>query len=76
LIKSSGLGVRKLIQFNRSLLGKSLGQYAMDREASWRLVIMTKYDIISKDWYSKEVTCDVPHCLEMKMCLYVYSHPS
>ena len=44
MIKSGVLGVRNLIQYNRALLGKWLWQYAMEREALWRVVIGTKYD--------------------------------
>jgi hypothetical protein len=54
-IKSGGLGVRNLIQFNRALLGKWLWRYAMDREALWRLVVETKYDSTRGGWCSKEV---------------------
>jgi hypothetical protein len=43
LIKSGVLGVRNF-QYNRALLGKWLWQYAMEREALWRVVIGTKYD--------------------------------
>jgi hypothetical protein len=54
-IKSGGLGVRNLIQFNRTLLGKWLWGYAMEREALWRLVIEAKYECMRGGWSSKEV---------------------
>ena len=38
-----GLGVLNLVLFNKSLLGKWLWRYAMERNALWRRVIDTKY---------------------------------
>jgi hypothetical protein len=54
-IKSGGLGVRNLLQFNRALLGKWLWRYAMDREALWRLVVDAKYNSSRGGWCSEEV---------------------
>jgi hypothetical protein len=54
-MKSGGLGVRNLIQFNQALLGKWLWHYAMEREALWRSVVETKYDSLRGGWCSKEV---------------------
>ena len=48
-IKSSGLGVRNLIQLNQALLEKWLWQYATNREAPWKLVIEAKYDTKGED---------------------------
>ena len=38
-----GLGALNLVLFNKSLLGKWLWRYAMERNALWRRVIDTKY---------------------------------
>jgi hypothetical protein len=54
-MKSSGLRVRNLIQFNQSILRKWLLHYAT-KEALWRLVINTKCDSLRRGWCSKEVT--------------------
>jgi hypothetical protein len=54
-IKSGGIGVQSLIQFNRALLGKWLWLFAMEREALWRLVIEAKYESRRGGWCSKEV---------------------
>lgn len=55
VIKSSGLGVRNLIRFNRALMGKWLWCYATQSEAIWKLVIDTKYDSLKEGLCSKEV---------------------
>jgi hypothetical protein len=54
-LKLGGLGIRNLLQFNRTLLGKWLWQYAMDRDVLWRLVVDAKYNSSRGGWCSKEV---------------------
>jgi hypothetical protein len=54
-LKSNGLGVHNLIQFNQDLLGKWLWRYARERDALWRLVIEVKFDSLRGGWCSKEV---------------------
>jgi hypothetical protein len=44
LMKSGGLRVRNMIQFNQALLEKWLCSYVTKREALRRMVIKTKYD--------------------------------
>jgi hypothetical protein len=54
-LSSRGLGVRFLVQFNRTLLKKWLWCYVAERKSLWRLVLKTKYDRIMGDWCSKEI---------------------
>jgi hypothetical protein len=54
-ITSRGLGVKNMIQFNRTFLGKWLWRYAMEREAMWRSMVATKYDSLMGGWCSMEV---------------------
>ena len=50
-----GLGVRNLIQFNQTLLGKWLWRFANDVDAWWRKLVAVKYDMRRGGWCSKEV---------------------
>jgi hypothetical protein len=54
-IFADGLGVRNLIQFNQTFLGKWLWCFAMGREALLRLVAEAKYDGMWGGWCSIEV---------------------
>ena len=40
---AGGLGLRKLVDFNRALLGKWLWRYGLKREAWLRVVVEAKY---------------------------------
>jgi hypothetical protein len=52
---TGGLGVRRMVPFNRALLGKWLWRFATERDALWRKVVDVKYDSLSGGWCSKEV---------------------
>jgi hypothetical protein len=54
-LSEGGLGLRKLVDFNRALLGKWLWRYGHEREAWWRVVVEAKYGSMWGDW------CTVPH---------------
>ena len=43
MISAGGLGLRKLVDFNRALLGKWLWHYGHEREAWQRVVVEAKY---------------------------------
>lgn len=45
--KYGGLGVRRLITFNRAFLGIWLWQFAVERDRLWRRIIEAKY---GADW--------------------------
>ena len=53
-IQQGGLGLRQIIPFNQALLGKWLWQFANERNAYWRKVIVCKYGCDRDGWYSKE----------------------
>jgi hypothetical protein len=54
-ISKGGLGIRKLVDFNRALLGKWLWRYGHEREAWWRVVVEAKYGSMWGGW------CTYPH---------------
>jgi hypothetical protein len=45
-----GLGVRKLVVFNKALLGKWLWRFGIEESKIWRRVIATKYGVNSGGW--------------------------
>ena len=47
---SGGLGVRRLITFNRALLGKWNWRFAIEVECFWRRAIMAKYGVQEGNW--------------------------
>ena len=53
--EAGGLGVRNLIHFNQTLLGKWLWRFANEGAAWWRKLVVAKYDIMRGGWCSKEV---------------------
>jgi hypothetical protein len=54
-ISEGGLDIRKLVDFNRVLLGKWLWRYWHEREAWWRVVVEAKYRSMWGGW------CTYPH---------------
>ena len=42
-IESSGLGIRKLVHFNKALLGKWLWRFGREETRLWRRVIASKH---------------------------------
>jgi hypothetical protein len=53
LKNTGGLGLRKMLQFNRAMLGKWLWRFATERDALWRRLVDIKYDNIRGGWCSK-----------------------
>ena len=52
---NGGLGIRRLVTFNRALLGKLLWRFAVEGESFWRCAIMAKYGVTSCSWWSGRV---------------------
>ncbi len=48
-----GLGAKKLVAFNKALLGKSLSEFGREETHLWSRVIATKYGTISGRWSTK-----------------------
>jgi hypothetical protein len=63
-ISEGGLGIRKLVDFNRALLGKWLWRYGHEREAWWRVVVEAKYGSMWGGW------CTYPHSGAMGVSLW------
>jgi hypothetical protein len=55
-IKVGGLGVRNIIKFNQTLLGKWIWRFSQERDALWRSVIEVKYGSVRGGWSSLPVT--------------------
>jgi hypothetical protein len=51
-IKYGGLGVKKLVVFNKALLGKWLWRFGIEESKLWRMVIATKYGVFSGGWFT------------------------
>jgi hypothetical protein len=43
-ISEGGLGIRNLLMFNRTLLGKWLWQFGIERDVWWRVAVDSKFD--------------------------------
>ena len=54
-INYGGLGVRKIVTFNKALLGKWLWQFGMEETHLWRRVIATKYGVSEGGWSTKKI---------------------
>jgi hypothetical protein len=54
LINEGGLGIRNLMLFNRTLLGKWLWCYEIERDAWWRVVVDLKFGSLWGGWCSLE----------------------
>jgi hypothetical protein len=57
-ISKGGLGIRNLLMFNRTLLGKWLWQFGIDRDAWWRVVVDSKFGSLWGGWCSLESVGD------------------
>jgi hypothetical protein len=55
-LRSGGLGIRKLHEFNQALLGKWLWRYTNESEALWYKIIRAKYEDQDGGWCTKEVS--------------------
>lgn len=49
-MRMEGLGVRSLVLFNKTLLGKWLWRFGVERESFWREIIGAKYDVMEGGW--------------------------
>ena len=54
-INYGGLGVRKIVTFNKALLGKWLWRFGMEESHLWRRVIATKYGVNEGGWSTKKI---------------------
>jgi hypothetical protein len=52
-IRYGGLGIRKIVVFNKALLGKWMWRFGIEDSKLWRRVIATKYGINSGGWSTK-----------------------
>ncbi|XP_077224226.1 uncharacterized protein LOC143857676 [Tasmannia lanceolata] len=53
-IKSGGMGIRRLKEFNRALLGKWLWQFGVEQSALWVKVVGSKYGLLQGSWCSDD----------------------
>jgi hypothetical protein len=54
-IDKGGLGVRKLVPFNRALLGKWLWRFGMEENRLWRQVMAARYGVVGGGWCTRQV---------------------
>ena len=52
-IVNGGLGIRKLITFNKALLGKWLWRFGKEEDRLWRRVVASKYGEEWRGWTFK-----------------------
>ena len=52
-LKNGGLGVRKLITFNKALLGEWLWRFGIEERRLWRRVVALKFGEEWRGWTSK-----------------------
>ena len=55
LIAHGGLGVRNLVAFNKALLGKWLWRFGVESSKFWRRVLVAKYGVTGRGWYTRLV---------------------
>ena len=48
--KEEGLGIRRLVDFNKALLGKWSWRFAVEREPFWKQVIINKFWLKEGGW--------------------------
>jgi hypothetical protein len=53
-ISEGGLGIRNLLTINRTLLGKWLWRYRIERDAWWRVAVDSKFGSLWGGWCSRE----------------------
>jgi hypothetical protein len=49
------LGVRNLVAFNKALLGKWLWRFGVEESKFWRRVLVAKYGMTGRGWYTRPV---------------------
>ncbi|XP_059664285.1 uncharacterized protein LOC132310063 [Cornus florida] len=54
-IRNGGLGLRKLVPFNKALLGKWLWRFGVERHWLWRRVVACRFGEMRGGWSSLEV---------------------
>jgi hypothetical protein len=54
-VKDGGLGIRRLVDFNKALLGKWLWRFGMEDHRIWRCVLVAKYGLRIGGWCTDPV---------------------
>ncbi len=49
-IAKGGLGVRKLVPFNRALLGKRLWRFGVEGNCLWKRVLVARHGAVGGGW--------------------------
>ncbi len=50
---NGGLGIRKIVAFNRALLGKCLWRFGVEDTRLWHRVLVARYGIVDGGWCTK-----------------------